>query len=788
MPVSLRQRLDCHYCGRRSKFSRSQGRRFQCEHCLAVNFFDENGEIADVPVEEAAPEQRFAQPIAIDPLQDDFSTQDSIFCSTCLKNQQLYTYNLSQFLPEPDHPDYEKLEAELPAYKKGLEERYPQCCARCEPRVRARLHQATYNARSDHLRRVLEKSRQRRIGNRLGWRSLLVSTAGLGYFLSVAMQLAWHLYGSQISDSSLLQGFEPIVCLKHRPFVAQCLDVMEPFVGLSLALGLLCIWWNPKWQHKLSNNEGTLAGLSEYYLVQLALLGVRFGAWTIMYHVPLSTRTSAMLHACFTVAITVVAGWSVFGIIKVKSLAPVNWHDDPAPLLARNQFVPPEVGEQQNQDQAFNIGNLATAATPTYQEWRPPTPPEDQMDSMDWTPTQQTFQPELKHIRYQSINPSPFHGTLPALNTRGVRKNDSQPGIVAREAIGIPPGFFDRPTKPTQPVHQQEPTRQAMAQPKFFPKEADTGLENIFGSVFSLQDRSLDPSNATPRPTGRPVAGASRAIHSIPSPGPASGPTSLAIFSGISFFATLMSVAVWIFEATVTLKSTRFGYYVVLLSACIPIGHLMLHLSQHGVQGQFVRLLIYALEASFLIGVAMLREPFGELFQDLWTKVGIAAIALLLPQEFLHMNKSSGNLRSRSIQQAPLQRARERQNLDSPQELPPQTPSLARRDSTDSIESKTSIATTSTVPEWSTPKPDRPRFDMAPTSARATTPRSGRNRPYPPERRPSERSNLGMDGLSLSDHSLNDQLGSGARRGHGAGWGLESSGANIAGPRTRRGY
>lgn len=601
------------------------------------------------------------------------------------------------------------------------------------------------------------------------------------------MQLAWHLYGSQVSDSSLLQGFGPIVCLKHRPFVSQCLDVMEPFVGLSLALGLLCIWWNPKWQHKLSHSEGSLAGLSEYYLVQMALLGVRFGAWTVMYHVPLSTRTSAMLHACFTVAITIVAGWSVFGIVKVKNLAAVKWHDDPAPLLARTQFVPPEVGEQQNQDQAFNISSLATAAPPTYQEWRPPTPPEDQMDSMDWTPTQQTFQPELKHIRYRSVDPTPFHGTLPALNTRGVRKNATQPGILAREAIGIPPGFFDRPTKPSQPVHQQEPTREAMAQPKFFPKEADTGLENIFGSVFSLQDPSLDPPNATRRPTAIPLAGASSALHSIPSPAPAPGPSNLAIFSGISFFATLMSVAVWIFEAAVTLKPTLFGYYVVLLSACIPIGHLMLHLSQHGVRGQFVRLLIYALEASLLIGVAMLREPFGELFHDLWTKLGVAAIALLLPQEFLHMNKSNGNLRPQTIPQAPLQRAPDGQNHDTHQDLPPQTPSLVRQDSTDSIESKASIATTSTVPEWATPKPDRPRFDMPPTSARAM-PRSGRNRPHPPERRPSERSNLGMDGLSLSDHSLNDHLGGGARKGHGAGWGLESSGANIAGPRARRGY
>ncbi|KIV78755.1 hypothetical protein PV11_06367 [Exophiala sideris] len=776
MPIQLRQRLDCHYCGRRSKSSRKQDRRFQCEHCLAVNFFDENGDIADVPVEEAAPAQRFAQPVVTDPLQDDFSAADSIFCSTCLKNQQLYTYNLAQFLPDPDDPEYDKLEAELPAYKKGLEQRYPQCCARCEPKVRARLHQATYNARSDHLRRVLEKSRQRRISSRLGWRSLLVSAAGLGYFLSLALQLAWHLYGSQISGHTVMPRFQSRHCFTWPEFVSPCLDVMEPVVGLSLALGLLCIWWNPGWQHKIANNVGSLTGLDTYYLVQLGLLGLRFSAWIIIPHVPLSPKVAAMLHACFAVAMAVIAGWSTFGIVKVKNLPPVNWHEDPAPLLSKQQFIPPAEQDlqepQQEQERAFNIGNLGASDRPSYQEWRPPTPPEDNADSMDWTPSQPTFNPELKQVRYRSTEPTPFYGTLPALSAKGVK--NQQAG--AREAIGIPPGFFDRLQKSSIPPRQHEPARETMAEPRFFPPEkADTGLENIFGTVFSLHDRSQAPKPATSRAHAGPSTEGPRTVDGDSQQPPHFAGSGPAVFSGITFFLLLIAVIVWIFEAAVAPNTSLLGYYVVLLSASVPVGHLILILQRQEVQGHLAHLLMYCFEASFLIGIAMLREPFGELLRDLWNKLGITAVALLLPQQFLQMNHATGISKEKPGQATQVPYGHDQQESVVNQ-VTSKPPILSRNDSSESIQSEASIATTSTVPEWATPKPDRPRFD--PNAIPGGTPRSK-------GRQNSDRSMLGLDGLTLSDRSS-----SSARRGTGAhnAWGLESSGSNIAGPRSRRGY
>ncbi|KAG9779558.1 hypothetical protein ABEF93_005274 [Exophiala dermatitidis] len=812
MPVQLRQRLDCHYCGQRSKHVKKPNSRFTCDNCLAVNFFDENGEIADVPVEEAAPAQRFAQPVVSDPLADEFSSHDSIFCSTCIKNQQLYTYNLSQFLPDPDHPEYEKFESQLPEYKKGLEKRYPQCCARCEPKVRAQLHQATYNARSDHLRRVLEKSRQRRISSRLGWRSLLITTAGVGYFTSLAMQLVWHLYGSQVTSRQLvkyqIRGLAD--CVRHRrPFVPQCLDISEPLlIGISIDLGFATSWWNPKWQLWLSmgGQNGQLSGLAKYYLVQYALLGLRIAAWALTTDMSLNPKLRSMLHACFAVAITLVAGWSVFGIIQVKTKPPINWQQDPAPLLSSDQFVPPSepstADTQQGQQGPFSVGSLSASQAPTYRAWRPPTPPDEAADSMDWTPSQPVFQPELKEVRYQSIEPSPFHGTLPALNAKGLHKSAAQNTSAQKEAIGLPPGFFDRPSNPALPSRPTKTASDAIAQPRFFgyDKDADTGLESIFGTVFSLQDRSLDPVGPSQAPNvGTPNSPSARFSQmdqkrrsSLSTPKEFS---SLSVrFSAAAFGGLVGAVAWWIFDVTVWRDtSSELGYYIVLFSIAVPTGHLLLLLlssTSRAQGGQLSRIVLFICEAMVLIGLAMLRERFGELYRDLWNKLGIAAVGLLLPQEFLqhHQTRPSASTQAHDTHhQRPVARpVDEVVERGTGRELPvePTTPrpDSWRRDSSESVESQSSIATTSTVWDSAPQNLSRGRYELyesSPSKSHTPTPRSN-----------SSRGMMGIDGLSLNDGggfaSTGRRHGPARTSTPGRGWGLESSGTNIAGPRARR--
>jgi Ima1 N-terminal domain len=395
--------------------------------------------IADVPPEELdVPQDR----------PGDLFESNDIFCSTCLKNQRLYIATLNEYLPDPDDPDYEDIAKSIPEYKKTLEQRYPQCCAQCEPRVRGKLQQATYAARSDHMRRMLERSRARRISNRWGWRSLVVSCGGIAYFVSLAIQLVWHGLASQSMDTNgtCFQQPVPLASVKN----------VEQYMGLSLALALLSVWWNPKWQYKLKD-EGRLVGLNAYYRLQLVALALRYGAWVL-----LSERPFPMTHSVFLVGIVVLSGRALW-TVRVDSTPLVNWEYEQPALVTKTQYVPP-----QRRQESFAIGNLAPATRPSLQQWRPPTPPSSE-DQMDWAPSY-NFDP-LKQPRYR-VGPSPFHSALPA---------------VAGQSIGLPPGHFDKRDR----LPQTKTTESVMAEPKFFPPDADTGLESIFGQVFSLKDPAL---------------------------------------------------------------------------------------------------------------------------------------------------------------------------------------------------------------------------------------------------------------------------------------------------------
>src|SRR2546421_1613915 len=149
----------------------------------------QNGEIADVPPTETASPRQYARPIAHT---DTSTTEAPVFCSTCIKNQQLLTEALSNYLPPPEDPAYPQYEASLPKYRQNLEDRYPPVCPKCESQVRERILQAGYYAKSDHLRRMMDRSRARQFANPWGWRSLVVRTGGLGYYMSIAGQVLWH--------------------------------------------------------------------------------------------------------------------------------------------------------------------------------------------------------------------------------------------------------------------------------------------------------------------------------------------------------------------------------------------------------------------------------------------------------------------------------------------------------------------------------------------------------------------------------------------------------------------
>lgn len=687
--------------------------------------------------------------------------------------------------------------------------------------MRAQLQKATYNARSDHLRRVLEKSRQRRIASRWGWRSLVVNAAGLGYVASLAVQILWHLYGSQVPRETFIEVVRPAECIQHGAFLSQCLDAAEPLVGLSLVGGLLCVWWNPKWQNKLSNSEGQLIGLHEYYLAQFILLGLRFSAWAVVFHLPCSLQLKAILHACFAVIFSVLAGWSVFGIVKVRLAPPINWHEDPAPLLTSRQFQPPASHEpediQSPQDRPFNVGSLASPITPTYQSWNPPTPPLDSSEAMDWTPSQPLFRPELKQMNYMSVEPNPFHGTLPALNPQGVAKESNRKKS-GREAIGLPPGFFDKPKSALLPPRPPRDPSEAMAQPRFFGynKESDTGLESIFGTVFSLHDRnSTEEPNSSQRNT-RPARNHVDQTHIIQPIGHGST-VHLNLLSGIFIFVILIGLACWVSEAALTSETSQLGYYFVYLITLIPIGHMLIIVTVTGAKGQSSQLLLHSVEICALIGLILSREKFSGPFKHLWDKLAIAIVGLLLPQEFLTLTGPSsssmpvysdaGHNPAPSVPEHQYQAAGPLPKQATARELKMRAPTFVRADSEESISTQQTFATTTDASMWETPRVDDYRFqyfnDIQPRAPVMATRSSTRNQSPPKSNvgpsshraRIPSKSAFGLDGLTLNyDDDDDDEYVNGLSRQRNTntanqfGQNLQrfSPNSNAAGSRMRR--
>lgn len=254
----------------------------------------QNGEITDPPASDT--NAIVSGPSRLSPSfeSSEFQVPD-LFCSTCQRNQHLLTHSLANYFPPTDDPFYPEYEHNYDQYRRETENRYPQVCETCEPRVRERIRQTQYDAKADHLRRMMDQTRAGKAARRArnsGWRSLLVFTGALGYWASIIVQLAWNVMVAMTSISTLDELDTPldqpsvISCVKHtaqmRRIPGDCARDLAPVAGLALIAGILSIWWNPKLRMKVEGRPGRFARLGEYYQVQLIVLVARCVFWALL--------------------------------------------------------------------------------------------------------------------------------------------------------------------------------------------------------------------------------------------------------------------------------------------------------------------------------------------------------------------------------------------------------------------------------------------------------------------------------------------------------------------------
>lgn len=192
---------------------------------------------------------------------------------------------LGSYLPDSDDPTYPIYEQQYPQYRRKMEETYPQVCENCEQKVNDRIRQTGYEAKADHLRRTMERSKMSRAAQkarRRNWRSILVVAGALGYWSSVAGQLASDLIGAGDLWNNLAGRYRPLVST-YLPFLDEMVSCIvyssQDIAGIALILGALSIWWNPKIHHKVEGLSGRILGLNQYYECQLIVMVARFAVW-----------------------------------------------------------------------------------------------------------------------------------------------------------------------------------------------------------------------------------------------------------------------------------------------------------------------------------------------------------------------------------------------------------------------------------------------------------------------------------------------------------------------------
>ncbi|KAL8996413.1 MAG: hypothetical protein Q9169_004061 [Polycauliona sp. 2 TL-2023] len=497
MPRFFARKFVCFYCNRRSAQDRKAGVwQWKCEQCDAVNHLDEHGEITDPPI--PSPETplptRYANPQP-SLLSSTTNIPDrSLFCPRCLQNQHIVNQALAEYLPPQDDPTYPEFEYALPGYRKKMEERFPQVCRDCAPAVDDRIRSTGYAAKTDHLRRMMDRTRGQGVV-RKSWnlKSLALMFGGVGWTLGSMAQLAFHLLGAlptaEVGDGlvdpddpqSMLACFvSSAIHLRHRP---SCNQYFRAVLAYSLGLSLLCCWWNPKMQFKLRGGYGRIIGRADYYKLQLVALAVRFVSWKFTATdttLVIDSHNARATHALSLVLETLVntSQYIIDRRLIALQLYVLSWRsiqiDQRPQVLFQEQYEPlartqahlqitPTLPVKprdlspgsRSHAQRFPIEKLAPKPVlPQQSPYQPPTPPPEESDEdtgMDWTP-QHNFRPAKEYNTLQSQpafhEPPPFHGTLPPAPVSWAQRlrNPAQPAF-HKASDEKKEKFFPRKTK-----------------------------------------------------------------------------------------------------------------------------------------------------------------------------------------------------------------------------------------------------------------------------------------------------------------------------------------------------
>ncbi|KAH8677940.1 Ima1 N-terminal domain-containing protein [Xylariales sp. PMI_506] len=345
------RKLRCFYCNRRSKAGYHGQASFDCENCDATNWLDENGDITDPPTTSSASDPipsvavQYAVPRGSNskamspPIVDSFRSADSIFCSTCQRNQEHVARTLKEYeIPDDQSdPEYAARLRSYRTWRKDLEDRYPQMCADCAPNVQAQLQKASYTAKTDHLRRMMDRTRAQR--QEVKKRSTLdyVDLAGRWtWHAAFAFEFAWHIIivAALLSTFDFGNGADHWIFIALRKACASGLDVLpDPsrVIRWSINMSLASSPWNPRFKQTIRGFTSHILGFRQWYTYQLVIVLIRCACLFISQYnntrgIPPSKQLGAHL----------VISWLMLYVYKV---AGKSIRTDNTPLFGTSQPI-----------------------------------------------------------------------------------------------------------------------------------------------------------------------------------------------------------------------------------------------------------------------------------------------------------------------------------------------------------------------------------------------------------------------------------------------------------------
>ncbi|KAK0107163.1 hypothetical protein ONS95_003869 [Cadophora gregata] len=473
-----RKQLICFYCNTRSGIRYNGNRQWECAYCDAQNYLDENGDITDPPVatELAAPAnlQYSTRPVSPEHLEHD------IFCATCLKNQHIVATAIAEYPFDTDtrRPGYLQDEQEFNKYKAGLEHRFPQVCRDCEPKVLSQMRQAGKTAKTDHLRRMMEKSREARSApaKSASWFGIVLFLTRLLWYISLGGQLLWdtaHLVEWGLIedklDAQLSSSVAPILPLVMA-FVNICST--KSWARNSLICGFASAWWNPEFDPVTKNFRKRLKGFDIWYTRQTIAIVLR----SLLYYIIVKNKLGGqsapptiLAHVC-----------SLFAVGSFYTTARNAFKVDRAPLWKKTpeklaSTEPSQISGSPNSPRGIEslgelLDEISRDARPTISESPEPEPMTGSSQRFNLPPESQARNP----ARFQKSNPQqhnpqvriPYENdemewlpTVPQTSSFRVFTPPSQPQTAQKfneSPVGdkASPFWYKVPPAPITPAHR----------------------------------------------------------------------------------------------------------------------------------------------------------------------------------------------------------------------------------------------------------------------------------------------------------------------------------------------